>query len=168
MNLPKYYRTFADFEREEIRPNFKVGFSMEDLVDEANFENAQAIDFDRDPLDWDEGLPPGPAKCGGPAGARGSSHSNGRRPPRRHGRRLRRQKWLMKRDVERADGRPSLRRCRRTGPRTRGPSGGRAAGVRRPSGRARRARRVARPYRLAPNPARKARFGTSSLPNFSD
>ncbi len=53
---PKFYRTFADFEREEIRPNFKVGFSMEDLVDEASFESTQGLDLDRDPLDWDERL----------------------------------------------------------------------------------------------------------------
>jgi hypothetical protein len=55
MSMPKFYRTFAEFEREEIRPNFKVGFSMEDLVDEASFESSQGLDLDRDPLDWDEG-----------------------------------------------------------------------------------------------------------------
>jgi hypothetical protein len=55
MSLPKHYQTFADFEREEIRPSFKVGFSMEDLVDEASFEHSQGVDLDRDPLDWDEG-----------------------------------------------------------------------------------------------------------------
>ena len=46
MSVPKSYRTYADFEREEIRPSFKVGFSMEDLVEEATFE--------RDPFDWDK------------------------------------------------------------------------------------------------------------------
>lgn len=55
MSLPKHYQSFADFEREEIRPSFKVGFSMEDLVDEASFEHSQGVDLDRDPLDWDEG-----------------------------------------------------------------------------------------------------------------
>ncbi|MGL1161856.1 hypothetical protein ACSTKX_24680, partial [Vibrio parahaemolyticus] len=38
MAAPKNYRTYQDFEREEIRPSFKVGFSMEDLVEEATFE----------------------------------------------------------------------------------------------------------------------------------
>jgi hypothetical protein len=67
MSLPKFYRTFADFEREEIRPGFKVGFSMEDLVDEATFENSQGVDLDRDPLDWDESLVA--PSSGHPAGA---------------------------------------------------------------------------------------------------
>lgn len=53
MAIPKSYRTYADFEREEIRPSFKVGFSMEDLVEEATFEVEQ-IDFDRDPFDMDD------------------------------------------------------------------------------------------------------------------
>lgn len=50
MSIPKSYRTYADFEREEIRPSFKVGFSMEDMVEEATFEIEQ-LDFDRDPFD---------------------------------------------------------------------------------------------------------------------
>ncbi|RYE81267.1 MAG: transcriptional regulator [Myxococcales bacterium] len=50
MSIPKSYRTYADFEREEIRPSFKVGFSMEDMVEEATFE-IETLDFDRDPFD---------------------------------------------------------------------------------------------------------------------
>ena len=46
MAAPKEYRTYAEFTREEIRPSFKVGFSMEDLVEEATFES--------DPFDWDK------------------------------------------------------------------------------------------------------------------
>ena len=54
MSLPKtFYRTYADFEREEIRPNFKVGFSMEDLVEEATFENSE-IEWDKDPFELDD------------------------------------------------------------------------------------------------------------------
>jgi CBS-domain-containing membrane protein len=53
MAIPKSYRSYADFEREEIRPSFKVGFSMEDLVEEATFE-AEVLDFDRDPYEVDE------------------------------------------------------------------------------------------------------------------
>ena len=29
--LPKSYRTLEDFEREEIRPSFRIGFSIDDL-----------------------------------------------------------------------------------------------------------------------------------------
>jgi hypothetical protein len=40
MNLamrPKSYGTFADFERDELRPLQKIGFSMDDLEAEATF-----------------------------------------------------------------------------------------------------------------------------------
>lgn len=53
MAIPKSYRSFADFEREEIRPSFKVGFSMEDLVEEATFES-DAFDWDKDPYELEE------------------------------------------------------------------------------------------------------------------
>jgi hypothetical protein len=56
MSSPKSYRTYADFEREEIRPSFKVGFSMEDMVEEATFENS-LIDWDKDPFELEEELP---------------------------------------------------------------------------------------------------------------
>ena len=35
--LPKSYRTMEDFEREEIRPSFRIGFSIDDL-EESTFE----------------------------------------------------------------------------------------------------------------------------------
>jgi hypothetical protein len=38
---PKNYGSFADFEREELRPMHKVGFSMDDLEAEATFNPAQ-------------------------------------------------------------------------------------------------------------------------------
>lgn len=51
--IPKSYRTYADFEREEIRPSFKVGFSMADMVEEATFER-EMIDWDRDPFELED------------------------------------------------------------------------------------------------------------------
>ena len=38
---PKSYGTFADFEREELRPMQKVGFTLEDLEAEATFNPAR-------------------------------------------------------------------------------------------------------------------------------
>lgn len=38
---PKNYGSFADFEREELRPMQKVGFSMDDLEAEATFTAAR-------------------------------------------------------------------------------------------------------------------------------
>ena len=35
--LPKSYRTLEEFEREEIRPSFRIGFSIDDL-EESTFE----------------------------------------------------------------------------------------------------------------------------------
>jgi hypothetical protein len=36
-NAPKNYDSFQEFEREEIRPLFRIGFSLDDLENEANF-----------------------------------------------------------------------------------------------------------------------------------
>jgi hypothetical protein len=36
-SLPKSYRTMEEFEREEIRPGFRIGFSIDDL-EESTFE----------------------------------------------------------------------------------------------------------------------------------
>jgi hypothetical protein len=58
MPAPKsYYRSFADFQREELRPSFKVGFSMQDLVEEATLEQELNFDPDRDPFEIPEDLP---------------------------------------------------------------------------------------------------------------
>jgi hypothetical protein len=48
MPLPKTYRSFAEFEREILHPG-KVGFSLEDIVEEGSFETE--LDFDKDPFD---------------------------------------------------------------------------------------------------------------------
>lgn len=34
MSLPKSYRTIEEFEREELRPHNKAGFSLDDLMQE--------------------------------------------------------------------------------------------------------------------------------------
>lgn len=52
---PKNYGTYADFEREELRPMQKVGFSVEDLEAEATFTAARE-DFatkETEELDFD-------------------------------------------------------------------------------------------------------------------
>jgi hypothetical protein len=49
MSPPRWYRSFADFEREYIRPAFKVGQSIEDMIEDSPFE--AEFDFDRDPFD---------------------------------------------------------------------------------------------------------------------
>ena len=40
--LPKSYRTLEEFEREEIRPSFRIGFSIDDL-EESSFEAEMAF-----------------------------------------------------------------------------------------------------------------------------
>ena len=50
---PKHYGSFADFEREELRPMHKLGFNMDDLEAEATFtpghedaaHQAEELDF---------------------------------------------------------------------------------------------------------------------------
>ncbi|AUX31861.1 MULTISPECIES: transcriptional regulator [Sorangium] len=48
MPLPKSYQNFAEFEREILRPN-RVGFSLEDIVEETSFD--AELDFEKDPFD---------------------------------------------------------------------------------------------------------------------
>ena len=38
---PKNYGSYADFEREELRPMGKIGFSIDDLEAEATFTSAR-------------------------------------------------------------------------------------------------------------------------------
>ena len=53
-NAPKNYDSYQDFEREEIRPLLRIGFSLDDLENEANFrerdypgdEELQELEFD--------------------------------------------------------------------------------------------------------------------------
>jgi hypothetical protein len=45
MRAPRYL-TFAEFEREEIRPNLRIGWSMDEI------ESSDAeLDFDQDPFE---------------------------------------------------------------------------------------------------------------------
>lgn len=51
---PKSYRSFQEFEREEIRPYMKVGFTMEDFVEESSFDGELNFDADYDPFECDD------------------------------------------------------------------------------------------------------------------
>ena len=66
--LPRSYRTLEDFEREEIRPSFRIGFSIDDFEETAfegelsfeaeaerdNFELADSDDEDEEEGDDDD------------------------------------------------------------------------------------------------------------------
>ena len=52
---PKNYGSFADFEREELRPMQKVGFSVDDLEAEASFNPAREDIHERAPEELDFG-----------------------------------------------------------------------------------------------------------------
>jgi hypothetical protein len=55
MAFPKNYRTIEEFEREELRPQFRVGFSLEDLMQETIFEGSDMLFDDTvDELEPDE------------------------------------------------------------------------------------------------------------------
>ena len=58
MPVPKNYRTIEEFEREELRPQFKVGFSLDDLIQESSFEGSDMLFDDTvdeyDPAEQDE------------------------------------------------------------------------------------------------------------------
>jgi hypothetical protein len=43
MRLPKSYRTIEDFQREELRPSNKVGFSFEDLMQETMLHESDLL-----------------------------------------------------------------------------------------------------------------------------
>ena len=51
---PRHYGSFADFEREELRPMQKVGFSMDDLEAEATFNpgHEDSTSHEREELDF--------------------------------------------------------------------------------------------------------------------
>ena len=50
---PKSYGTYADFEREELRPMNKVGFTVDDLEHEALFKsNYEHVETEADELDF--------------------------------------------------------------------------------------------------------------------
>lgn len=51
---PRNYGSFADFEREELRPLQKIGFSVDDLEAEATFNpgREEVAASDREELDF--------------------------------------------------------------------------------------------------------------------
>lgn len=48
MSLPKAFSTFAEFEREIIRPSHRIGLSLEDMVEDSAFD--ADVDFENDPF----------------------------------------------------------------------------------------------------------------------
>ena len=48
MASPKNYSTFADFERDHLRPDMRIGWSTSDEIEATG---AQALDFDLDPFE---------------------------------------------------------------------------------------------------------------------
>ena len=51
-NGPKSYDSFADFEREELRPLNRVGFTVADLESEAHYKSADEP-VEREPAELD-------------------------------------------------------------------------------------------------------------------
>jgi hypothetical protein len=43
MPLPKSYRNMQEFEREELRPGFKAGFSLDDLMQETMLHESDLL-----------------------------------------------------------------------------------------------------------------------------
>ena len=52
---PKMYRSMEEFEREELRPGQKAGFSLDDLIEEARFQAEQDFVFEEGPEELDFG-----------------------------------------------------------------------------------------------------------------
>lgn len=52
---PRNYGSFADFEREEIRPLHKVGFCVDDLEAEAHFNVSREDNNESEPEELDFG-----------------------------------------------------------------------------------------------------------------
>lgn len=48
MARQRAYSSFADFEREEIRPGLRIGWSVDELMQP---EAEQELDFDSDPIE---------------------------------------------------------------------------------------------------------------------
>jgi hypothetical protein len=47
MAAPRGYRSFADFEREELRPDMRIGWTVDELEESGDSE----LDFDMDPFE---------------------------------------------------------------------------------------------------------------------
>jgi hypothetical protein len=43
MAVPKSYRTIEEFEREVLKPQFKIGFSFDDLTHETSFGESDML-----------------------------------------------------------------------------------------------------------------------------
>jgi hypothetical protein len=60
MGVPKSYRSIEEFEREEIRRDMKLGFSLDDLMNDTAFEQSDLLfddtvdEYDPDAEDDDE------------------------------------------------------------------------------------------------------------------
>jgi hypothetical protein len=55
MGAPKNYRSFAEFQREEIRPDQKLGWSIDDLWKDAELRMGDSQYEERDPEELDFG-----------------------------------------------------------------------------------------------------------------
>ena len=54
-NGPNHYKSLEEFEREEIRPGEKLGWSLEDLMEEAKFQAEHDYSFEKEPEELDFG-----------------------------------------------------------------------------------------------------------------
>ena len=60
MSAPKSYRSIEEFEREELRPSFKIGYSLDDMVQETMFDPGDLLfddtvdEYDHDQFDDDD------------------------------------------------------------------------------------------------------------------
>ena len=55
MSMPKSYRTIEEFQREELRPGFKAGFSLDDLMQETMLHESDLLfDDQHDEYEADE------------------------------------------------------------------------------------------------------------------
>ena len=55
MSAPKNYQTFAEFQREEIRPDQKLGWCIDDLWKDAELRVGDSNYDERDPEELDFG-----------------------------------------------------------------------------------------------------------------
>ena len=55
MRAQRSYQSIEEFQREEIRPSHKAGFSLEDLMDEASFQAEQEFSFENNNEELDFG-----------------------------------------------------------------------------------------------------------------
>jgi hypothetical protein len=45
---PSFYRSFEEFEREELRPGNRIGFSLDDLIEETAFDGELEFDSEEE------------------------------------------------------------------------------------------------------------------------